>query len=134
VTGIHSCRATTQLTINRVAHDADFRAAKKDWETFVESLTPKISERDGTIPELPVKDLVCFAYPQAQHDTTLISLAFRSSAYTEIFDSARTLFRTRYVHCIPTNQPCPVCDPPPDACLCYCDEPLVSHMPGLTNE
>ncbi|KAJ5612156.1 Conserved hypothetical protein CHP02453 [Penicillium lagena] len=44
------------------AHDADFRAAKKDWETFVESLTPKISEKDATIPELPVKDLVFRIY------------------------------------------------------------------------
>ncbi|EAW08871.1 uncharacterized protein ACLA_098130 [Aspergillus clavatus NRRL 1] len=40
------------------AHDADYRASKKDWETFVESLTEKISEVDGTIPELPAKDLV----------------------------------------------------------------------------
>jgi hypothetical protein len=47
---------------DRAAHDADYRAAKKDWETFVESLTPKISERDSTIPELPVKDLVCFCF------------------------------------------------------------------------
>ncbi|EKV09975.1 hypothetical protein PDIP_61990 [Penicillium digitatum Pd1] len=41
-----------------VAHDADYRAAKKDFETFVGSLTPKIVEVDTTIPELPVKDLV----------------------------------------------------------------------------
>ncbi|OJJ38187.1 hypothetical protein ASPWEDRAFT_35776 [Aspergillus wentii DTO 134E9] len=40
------------------AHDPDYRAAKKDWETFVESLTEKIIEKDGTIPELPAKDLV----------------------------------------------------------------------------
>ncbi|KAE8159395.1 hypothetical protein BDV40DRAFT_241036 [Aspergillus tamarii] len=40
------------------AHDADYRASKKDWESFVESLTEKISEMDSTIPELPVKDLV----------------------------------------------------------------------------
>ncbi|QQK44382.1 TIGR02453 family protein [Penicillium digitatum] len=40
------------------AHDADYRAAKKDFETFVGSLTPKIVEVDTTIPELPVKDLV----------------------------------------------------------------------------
>ncbi|EKV15225.1 hypothetical protein PDIG_27550 [Penicillium digitatum PHI26] len=39
------------------AHDADYRAAKKDFETFVGSLTPKIVEVDTTIPELPVKDL-----------------------------------------------------------------------------
>ncbi|KAJ5932043.1 Conserved hypothetical protein CHP02453 [Penicillium verrucosum] len=40
------------------AHDPDYRAAKKDFETFVESLTPKIAEVDPTVPELPVKDLV----------------------------------------------------------------------------
>ncbi|PKX96106.1 DUF2461 domain-containing protein [Aspergillus novofumigatus IBT 16806] len=40
------------------AHDADYRASKRDWETFVESLTEKISELDNTIPELPAKDIV----------------------------------------------------------------------------
>ncbi|RAL11000.1 DUF2461 domain-containing protein [Aspergillus homomorphus CBS 101889] len=40
------------------AHDADYRMAKKDWETFVETLTEQIIDQDGTIPELPVKDLV----------------------------------------------------------------------------
>lgn len=42
----------------RSAHDADYRTAKKDWDTFCESLTEKIIERDDTIPELPVKDVV----------------------------------------------------------------------------
>ncbi|KAJ5731604.1 uncharacterized protein N7483_006112 [Penicillium malachiteum] len=40
------------------AHDADFRAAKKDFETFVETLSGKITEVDETIPELPMKDLI----------------------------------------------------------------------------
>ncbi|CAI7605513.1 unnamed protein product [Penicillium crustosum] len=40
------------------AHDPDYRAAKKDFETFVDSLTPKIAEVDATVPELPVKDLI----------------------------------------------------------------------------
>ncbi|KAJ5166149.1 uncharacterized protein N7482_004930 [Penicillium canariense] len=39
-------------------HDPDYRAAKKDFETFVETLTTKITEKDSTVPELPVKDLV----------------------------------------------------------------------------
>ncbi|KAJ5263246.1 Conserved hypothetical protein CHP02453 [Penicillium angulare] len=43
------------------AHDPDFRAAKKDFETFVETLSEKISEADGTIPELPTKDLIHFS-------------------------------------------------------------------------
>ncbi|OQD83665.1 hypothetical protein PENANT_c015G03337 [Penicillium antarcticum] len=40
------------------AHDPDYRAAKKDFETFVESLTSKISEVDATVPELPPNDLI----------------------------------------------------------------------------
>ncbi|KAJ5742756.1 uncharacterized protein N7511_011157 [Penicillium nucicola] len=40
------------------AHDPDYRAAKKDFETFVESLTSKISGVDATVPELPPKDLI----------------------------------------------------------------------------
>ncbi|KAL4793997.1 hypothetical protein BDV19DRAFT_365766 [Aspergillus venezuelensis] len=40
------------------AHDPDYRTSKKDWETFVEALTEKITEKDSTIPELPAKDLV----------------------------------------------------------------------------
>ncbi|EEP79643.1 conserved hypothetical protein [Uncinocarpus reesii 1704] len=43
-------------------HDADYRSSKKDWETFVEKLTEKIIEKDSTIPELPVKDLVFRIY------------------------------------------------------------------------
>jgi len=39
-------------------HDPDFRQSWKDWESFVETLTEKISEIDETIPELPPKDLV----------------------------------------------------------------------------
>jgi uncharacterized protein (TIGR02453 family) len=40
------------------AHDADYRTAKRDWDTFVESLTERIIDQDSTIPELPAKDLV----------------------------------------------------------------------------
>ncbi len=39
-------------------HDPDYRQSWKDWESFVEALTEKISEIDETIPELPAKDLV----------------------------------------------------------------------------
>lgn len=39
-------------------YDADYRTSKKDFDTFVESLTEKIIEKDETIPELPPKDLV----------------------------------------------------------------------------
>ena len=40
-------------------YDADYRTSKRDFDTFVESLTEKIIEKDETIPELPPKDLVC---------------------------------------------------------------------------
>ncbi|KAL2380681.1 hypothetical protein RJ035_006697 [Blastomyces gilchristii] len=43
-------------------HDADFRTSQRDWDTFVESLTEKIMEKDSTIPELPAKDLVFRIY------------------------------------------------------------------------
>jgi len=39
-------------------HDKDYRNSQKDFKTFVEKLTEKIIEKDDTIPELPVKDLV----------------------------------------------------------------------------
>jgi uncharacterized protein (TIGR02453 family) len=43
-------------------HDPDYRTSWKDWESFVDSLTQKISEVDETIPELPPKDLVFRIY------------------------------------------------------------------------
>ncbi|KAL9108881.1 MAG: hypothetical protein Q9227_006412 [Pyrenula ochraceoflavens] len=42
-------------------HDADYRASKSDWDSFVEALTEKIIEKDDTIPELPPKDLPYFS-------------------------------------------------------------------------
>ncbi|KAI9044920.1 DUF2461 domain-containing protein [Aspergillus affinis] len=43
------------------AHDADYQTARKDWESFVVSLSEKISDVDSTIPELPAKDLPYFS-------------------------------------------------------------------------
>ncbi|ETI23200.1 hypothetical protein G647_04997 [Cladophialophora carrionii CBS 160.54] len=43
-------------------HDPDYRQSWKDWESFVEVLTEKITEIDETIPELPPKDLVFRIY------------------------------------------------------------------------
>ncbi|KAA8643446.1 DUF2461 domain-containing protein [Aspergillus tanneri] len=40
------------------AHDADYQVSKKDWQSFVECLSEKISGVDSTIPELPAKDLI----------------------------------------------------------------------------
>ncbi|KAL8821848.1 MAG: hypothetical protein Q9191_007233 [Dirinaria sp. TL-2023a] len=43
-------------------HDADYRQSKKDFDAFVENLTPSIIEKDETIPELPPKDLTFRIY------------------------------------------------------------------------
>ncbi|GKT65996.1 glycoside hydrolase family 92 protein [Colletotrichum tofieldiae] len=40
------------------SHDGEYRRALKDWNSFVETITPKVTEVDFTIPELPAKDLV----------------------------------------------------------------------------
>ncbi|KAJ5010610.1 hypothetical protein K4K57_006931 [Colletotrichum sp. SAR 10_99] len=40
------------------SHDGEYRRALKDWQSFVETITEKITEVDFTIPELPVKDLI----------------------------------------------------------------------------
>jgi hypothetical protein len=48
------------LTIFTV-HDPDYRQALQDFNTFLEKLSEKIIEADATIPELPVKDIVCWA-------------------------------------------------------------------------
>lgn len=42
-------------------HDADYRQSQKDFNSFVETLTGMIVEKDDTIPELPCKDLVCIS-------------------------------------------------------------------------
>ena len=43
-------------------HDANYRSSKKDWDDFVEALTPAIIEKDETIPELPSKDVTFRIY------------------------------------------------------------------------
>ena len=39
-------------------HKSDYTQGKKDWDSFVEALSFEIMKKDGTIPELPAKDLV----------------------------------------------------------------------------
>ncbi|KAK4126855.1 hypothetical protein N657DRAFT_640716 [Parathielavia appendiculata] len=39
------------------SHDAEYRRALKDWESYVTTLTDKIIAADPTIPELPFKDV-----------------------------------------------------------------------------
>jgi hypothetical protein len=57
-TNISCCIRMNALTDTHVVHDPDYRAAQKDWASFVESVTQKVVEIDDTIPELPVKDIV----------------------------------------------------------------------------
>ncbi|KAL9092801.1 MAG: hypothetical protein Q9165_004219 [Trypethelium subeluteriae] len=39
-------------------NDPEFRQAERDFKSFAEALSPKISEADETVPELPFKDIV----------------------------------------------------------------------------
>ncbi|KZF20935.1 hypothetical protein L228DRAFT_249779 [Xylona heveae TC161] len=43
-------------------HDADYRTSQNDFNSFIEHLTEKIIEKDETIPELPVKDIIFRIY------------------------------------------------------------------------
>ncbi|KAI1336985.1 hypothetical protein F5Y15DRAFT_166175 [Xylariaceae sp. FL0016] len=43
-------------------HDPEYRRSLKDWESFVTTLTDKISEADATIPELPLRDIIFRIY------------------------------------------------------------------------
>jgi len=54
----------------RAAHDPDYRASRKDFESFVMTLSDKLMEVDDTIPDLPAKDVVCcasFLVPSSPH-------------------------------------------------------------------
>ncbi|KAH6700816.1 hypothetical protein EV126DRAFT_522546 [Verticillium dahliae] len=39
------------------SHDDEYRRALADFNTFIEALTPLVSEADETVPELPLRDL-----------------------------------------------------------------------------
>ncbi|KAL1849500.1 hypothetical protein Plec18170_007407 [Paecilomyces lecythidis] len=80
------------------AHDADYRAAKGDWDSFVDSLTEKIIEKDETIPELPAKDLVRGprANTMAKADING-ARSHRSFAFTATSGSAMIQPHIRYV-------------------------------------
>ena len=49
-------------TARHAAHDGEFRRALKDWQSFVEAATETVIDVDGTVPELPVKDVVFRIY------------------------------------------------------------------------
>ncbi|PWY90513.1 hypothetical protein BO94DRAFT_463069 [Aspergillus sclerotioniger CBS 115572] len=82
------------------AHDADYRASKKDWETFVETLTEEIIEKDGTVPELPVKDLVFRIHRDIRFskDPTPYKTHF-SAAWSRT--GKKGPYAAYYVHCQP---------------------------------
>jgi len=90
--------ATQKLIDGLPVHDPDYRESWKDWESFVESLTEKISEKDETIPELPTKDLVTTCPLRCQNAKLIASS--RSSGYTAMSDLAAIKLHTKYVfHC-----------------------------------
>ncbi|RDW72626.1 DUF2461 domain-containing protein [Aspergillus mulundensis] len=82
------------------AHDADYRSSKKDWDTFVETLTEKITEQDSTIPELPAKDLVFRIYRDTRFtkDPTPYKTHF-SAAWSRT--GKKGPYAAYYVHCQP---------------------------------
>ncbi|KAF7587473.1 hypothetical protein BBP40_007194 [Aspergillus hancockii] len=84
------------------AHDADYRVSKKDWESFVETLTEKISDVDSTIPELPVKDLVFRIYRDIRFskDPTPYKTHF-SAAWSRT--GKKGPYAAYYVHCQPKS-------------------------------
>ena len=41
-----------------IVNDVEFRQAERDFYSFVEALTERLTQIDDTIPELPVKDVV----------------------------------------------------------------------------
>ncbi|KAI9709961.1 MAG: hypothetical protein M1820_003039 [Bogoriella megaspora] len=43
-------------------NDPEFRQAERDFKSFAEALSTKITELDGTVPELPFKDIVFRIY------------------------------------------------------------------------
>ncbi|ODH49286.1 hypothetical protein GX48_04626 [Paracoccidioides brasiliensis] len=85
-------------------HDADFRTSKRDWDTFVESLTEKIMEKDSTIPELPAKDLMwIMANAFRSHTSRLHGLELGERAHmphiTCIWSQGNALLNL----CVPSN-------------------------------
>ncbi|KAL6239572.1 hypothetical protein BDW75DRAFT_121777 [Aspergillus navahoensis] len=82
------------------AHDADYRASKKDWDTFVETLTEKVIEQDNTIPELPAKDLVFRIHRDIRFskDPTPYKTHF-SAAWSRT--GKKGPYAAYYVHCQP---------------------------------
>jgi hypothetical protein len=76
---VHPSLGTADIS---VAHDGDYRASLQDFTTFLESLSEKVIEADETIPELPVKDIVCG--PGNSITPSLWSDARRYFAYTEV--------------------------------------------------
>ncbi len=77
-------------TRHLIVHDADYRQSQKDWNSFVESLSEKVIEKDDTIPELPPKDLVSIYYIKhfLSYPHILINRC-RLFEYIEMFDLPR---------------------------------------------
>jgi hypothetical protein len=94
---VNAADDTLVLTTGCTVHDPDYRQSWKDWESFVEALTEKITEIDDTVPELPPKDLVCSTILSSWFSGRTNDLDHRSSGSTAISGSLLTLHHTRYV-------------------------------------
>lgn len=82
------------------SNDAEYRRSLTDWNSFIETLTPRIVDVDDTIPELPAKDIVFRIYrdirfskdptPYKPHYSAVWSRAGRKGPYA-----------CYYLHCEP---------------------------------
>ncbi|KAH7161363.1 hypothetical protein EDB81DRAFT_343428 [Dactylonectria macrodidyma] len=82
------------------SHDAEYRRALKDWESFVMRTTETISEVDETIPELPAKDVIFRIYRDARFskDPTPYKPHF-SAAWSRT--GRKGPYACYYIHCEP---------------------------------
>ncbi|TLD28318.1 hypothetical protein PspLS_03597 [Pyricularia sp. CBS 133598] len=82
------------------SNDAEYRRSLTDWNSFIETITPRIVDADDTIPELPAKDIVFRIYrdirfskdptPYKPHYSAVWSRAGRKGPYA-----------CYYLHCEP---------------------------------
>lgn len=55
-------RSVSNSRTNDVFVDLEFRQAEKDFQTFVSKLSEIVCDKDSTIPELPIKDIIYRIY------------------------------------------------------------------------
>ncbi|KAH7013513.1 hypothetical protein EDB80DRAFT_863465 [Ilyonectria destructans] len=82
------------------SHDAEYRRALKDWESFVMRTTETVIDVDETIPELPAKDVIFRIYRDTRFskDPTPYKPHF-SAAWSRT--GRKGPYACYYVHCEP---------------------------------